>query len=296
MSLYDIQDQRFNHLILGNAQLETLADGCRWLEGPVWFADQELLLFSDIPNNRVLRWCDNVVTTYQYPSDFANGHARDNEGRLISCLHHGRAITRRERDGRTSILADQYDGKRLNAPNDVTLQRSTGAIWFSDPVYGIMTDYEGGKQVPERPPALYRLDANGQLSIASDDFTGPNGLAFSPDETRLYVTETGDQFDPHTDRHIRVFDLQDGKLSNGRIFARISPGYADGIKCDVDGNLWCSAGDGVHCLSPAGDVLGKIVIGDTVSNLCFGGRNLSRLFICAGTRLLAIHTNSRGVA
>lgn len=297
MSLYEFHDPRFRALVLPNAALEVLGDCFRWLEGPVWFPDHELLLFSDVPNNKLMRWCDNQISVFQYPSDFANGHARDREGRLISCLHHGRAITRRELNGSITILADAYDGKCLNAPNDVTVQRSNGAIWFTDPPYGINTDYEGGKQKQENPAALYRLNPQtGQLHCASQHFTGPNGVALSPDEKRLYVTETGEQFSENPERHIRVFDLQDESLTNSRIFARISPGYADGIACDTDGNLWCSAGDGVHCLSPEGESLGKIVTGGTVSNLAFGGRHHCRLFICAGTQLLAIYTNTRGIA
>ncbi|WP_298224249.1 SMP-30/gluconolactonase/LRE family protein [Acidocella sp.] len=297
MSLYEFHNPRFRAMVLPNAELEVLGEGFRWLEGPVWFADHEVLLFSDIPNNKVLRWCENQISTFQYPSDFANGHARDREGRLISCLHHSRAITRRELDGRTTTLASTFEGKRLNSPNDVTVQHSNGAIWFTDPPYGISTDYEGGKQKQESPAALYRLDPQTRhLHCASRDFTGPNGLAFSPDETRLYTTESGSQFDENPEQHIKVFDLHDGNITNGRIFARISPGYADGVACDADGNLWCSAGDGVHCLSPAGELLGKIVTGGTVSNIAFGGRHLCRLFICARNRLLAIYTNSRGIA
>ncbi|MDE2319879.1 MAG: SMP-30/gluconolactonase/LRE family protein [Rhodospirillales bacterium] len=297
MSLYEFHSPRFRNLVLPNAKLEVLGDGFRWLEGPVWFPDHELLLFSDIPNNKVMRWCENQISIFQYPSDFANGHARDCEGRLISCLHHGRAITRRELDGRITILACEYEGKRLNSPNDVIVQPSNGTIWFTDPPYGIKTDYEGGKQQQENPALLYRLDpATRHLHCASQEFTGPNGLALSPDETLLYVTETGGQFDENPEHHIKVFNLQDNVLTTCRIFARISPGYADGIACDADGNLWCSAGDGVHCLSPDGTLLGKILTGGTVGNITFGGRHLCRLFICAGTRLLAIYTNTRGIA
>lgn len=297
MSLYEYHAPRFRALVLPNAELEILGDGFRWLEGPVWFPDHELLLFSDVPNNRVMRWCDNQISVFQYPSDFANGHARDREGRLISCLHHGRAITRRELDGSTTILAHEYEGKHLNSPNDVTVQRGNGAVWFTDPPYGINTDYEGGKQQQKNPASLYRLNpATGHLHRAADSFIGPNGIALSPDESRLYVTEAGDQFAENPQQHIKVFDLRDEVLINGRIFAHVSPGYADGIACDTDGNLWCSAGDGVHCLSPDGELLGKILTGGTVSNIAFGGRHLCRLFICAGTRLMAIYTNTRGVA
>ncbi|MDE1906251.1 MAG: SMP-30/gluconolactonase/LRE family protein [Rhodospirillales bacterium] len=297
MNLYEFHDPRFHSLVLPNAELDVLGDGFRWLEGPAWFPDHELLLFSDVPNNIVMRWCDNNISVFQYPSNFANGHARDREGRLISCLHHGRAITRRELDGSTTILAHEYEGKRLNAPNDVIVQSGNGAIWFTDPPYGINTDYEGGKQKQELPASLYRLDPQtGLLQCVSPDFIGPNGIALSPDESRLYVTETGDQFAENSEHHVKIFDLRDETLTNGRIFARISPGYADGLACDADGNLWCGAGDGVHCLSPDGELLGKILTGGVVSNITFGGRHLCRLFICTGTRLLALYTNTRGIA
>jgi gluconolactonase len=294
---FEILDERFAAMILPNAPLEKLAEGFRWLEGPVWFADHQMLLVSDIPNNRVLRWCEDGISTFRAPSDYENGHARDRQGRLISCSHRGRRITRTEPDGTITTLADSYDGKKLNAPNDVIV-KSDGAIWFSDPPYGINTDYEGGKQTPELPANLYRLDANGTLTVAAADFEGPNGLCFSPDESRLYVVESGRQFAAAPTRHIRVFDLAaDGKtLHNSQIFCTIQPGMADGIRCDEEGNLWSSAGDGVHCISPAGKLLGKILVPATVSNIAFGGRQLSRLFICAGPTLYAIYTNTRGAA
>ena len=205
-------------------------------------------------------------------------------------------ITRTELDGRITVLADRYAGKRLNSPNDVVC-RSDGTIWFSDPHYGINTDYEGGKQTPELPPVLYRLDPqDGSLQVMADDFEGPNGLAFSPDERRLYVAESGRQFAADPVQHIRVFDVLDNgkQLSPGRIFHKITPGFADGFRLDQDGNVWSSAADGVHCIAPDGTKLGRIKVPFTVSNLTFGGRNRSRLFICASHTLFAIYTNQRG--
>ncbi|OYV35467.1 MAG: gluconolactonase [Rhodospirillales bacterium 20-64-7] len=296
MSGYEIADPRFSRLVLPNAELETLGSGFRWLEGPVWFADARMLLFSDIPNSRILRWTEGGVSVFREPSDFANGHARDMQGRLIGCSHHGRCITRTELDGSVTVLADRFEGKRLNSPNDVIVKRD-GTIWFTDPRYGINTDYEGGKQTSELPIYVFRLDpATGELSVVADDFSGPNGLAFSPDEKRLYICETGRQFEENPTRHIRVFDVgADGKtLHGGAVFHKVEPGFADGIACDVEENIWSSAGDGVHCIARDGTLLGKIVTGGTVSNITFGGRYRSRLFICGGTRLYAIFTNARG--
>lgn len=295
MGLYEIADPRFLRLVLPNAQLEILGEGFRWLEGPVWFADTNMLLFSDIPNNRVMRWTEAGASVFESPSDFANGHARDRQGRLISCRHHARCITRTELDGEVTVLAARYAGKRLNSPNDVVV-KSDGSIWFTDPPYGINTDYEGGKQVAELPASVYRLEPEtGGLEIAADDFTGPNGLCFSPDETRLYITESGEQFTEHPEQHIRVLEIGDGGVAKrSKVFYKVEPGFADGICCDEAGNIWSSAGDGVHCISPEAELLGKILVHKTVSNLTFGGRHRSRLFICAGTTLYAIYTNTRG--
>jgi gluconolactonase len=290
---YEIADPRFARLVLPNAALEVLADGCAWTEGPVWFADHDMLLFSDSPNDRVMRWTAGGVTVARAPAGFANGHARDGLGRLISCSHQHRRVERREADGRMTILADRYEGRRLNAPNDVVVQ-SDGSIWFTDPHYGINTDYEGGKQVAERPACVYRLGAQGGLSVVADDFAGPNGLCFSPDERRLYIAETGEQFVADAPKYVRAFDVEGAQLSGGVEFLRVSPGNVDGFCADVDGNLWCSGGDRVHCFSAAGERLGAIITGDTVSNLAFGGRHRCRLFITGGTRLRAIYTNTRG--
>ncbi|WP_428488598.1 SMP-30/gluconolactonase/LRE family protein [Rhodopila sp.] len=287
-------DPRFASCVLPNAPLLTLGEGYAWLEGPVWFADANQLLVSDLPNNRILRWTeDSGVSVFRQPSNFANGHSRDRQGRLIGCSHRGRCVTRTELDGSVTVLADRFRGKRLNGPNDVVVA-SDGSIWFSDPHYGGNTDYEGGKHAAELPPTLYRLDSDGSLAVAADDFTGPNGLCFSPDERLLYVAESGAQFVEHPTRHIRVFNVADGRLHDGRVFHEISPGFADGLRCDQDGRVWSSAADGVHCIEPNGILIGKILTGSTVANLAFGGRNRCRMFICASHRLLAIYTNVRG--
>jgi gluconolactonase len=296
--LYDICDERFRAYVLPNARLETLAQDCGWLEGPAWFADQSCLLVSDIPNDRILRWsASGGLSVFRQPSRFANGHTRDRQGRLIGCSHQDRCITRTELDGSITTLISHYDGKRLNAPNDVVC-KSDGTIWFSDPHYGINTDYEGGKQTAELPANLYRLDPrDGSLRVMADDFDGPNGLAFSPDECLLYVSESGKQFADHPPRYIRVFNvLDDGlRLTGGRTFHTVDPGFADGFRVDVDGNIWTSAGDGVHCIAPDGTRLGRINLPYTTSNLVFGGRHLAQLFICASHTLYAIYTNQRGI-
>ncbi len=290
-------DPRFNTFVLPNAPLEKLADGFRWLEGPVWFADRQCLLASDLPNDRIVRWTPSGgVSVFRQPAGFANGHTRDREGRLIGCSHGGRCIQRTELDGTVAVLVDRYKGKPLNSPNDVVVKRD-GTIWFTDPPYGIASDYEGGKRVSELPANLYRFDPrDGSLSVVADDFDGPNGLCFSPDERLLYVSETGLPFATDPVQHLRVFDvLDDGRrLANARAFYKVESGYSDGFRCDEQGNLWSSAGDGVHCISPAAELLGKIAVPFVVSNLCFGGRHGSRLFICGSHTLYAIYVNQRG--
>ncbi len=296
MDGFEVVEPAFRALVLPNAPLLTLGEGYAWLEGPVWCADADQLLVSDLPNDRILRWTEGSgVSVFRQPSGFANGHCRDREGRLVGCSHRHRCVTRTELDGSVTVLADRYQGRRLNSPNDI-VAHSDGGIWFTDPLYGIGTDYEGGKQDSERPPAVYRLDpTTGALAIVADDFAGPNGLCFSPDERLLYVAETGPQFAPEPSRHIRMFDVLDGRrLAHGRVFHTVSPGYADGFRCDEDGRIWTGAADGVHCIAPDGALLGKVLTGVTVSNLAFGGRNRSRLFICASHKLHAIYTNVRG--
>lgn len=296
MDGFEIHDPAFASFVLPNAPLETLVVGFRWCEGPVWFGDREELLFSDLPNDRVMRWSERGgLSVFREPANFENGHARDREGRLLSCSHRGRCITRTELDGRITVLADRYAGKRLNSPNDIVC-KSDGTIWFTDPPYGIQTDYEGGKQVSELSARVYRLDpTSGRLDIAVDDIQGPNGLCFSPDETRLYIAESGLQFVPDPVRHLRVYDCDaGGRLSRGRVFHTVDKGFSDGFRCDEEGHVWSSAGDGVHCIDPSGTLLGKILTPYTVSNLAFGGRNRSRLFLCASHSLMAIYVNRRG--
>lgn len=294
---FDIRDSRFSHYILGNAPLEELATGFRWLEGLVWMGDADCLLFQDLPRDRTMRWTEDMgVSVYRSPSGYANGQARDREGRLISCSHRERCLFRTEVDGRVIRLIDRHDGRRLNAPNDVAV-KSDGSIWFTDPLYGIQTDYEGGRQSSEQPPALYRFDPeSGRITVAAGDFDGPNGLAFSPDEGRLYVTETGDQTTDDPKQYIRAFGVgQGGRLTGGNIFHKVEPGYADGLCVDEDGNLWASAADGVHCIDPDGRLLGKVFVPHRVSNLCFGGTFRNRLFIGGSHTLYAIFLNRRGV-
>ncbi|MEN9767248.1 MAG: hypothetical protein RLZZ32_1208 [Cyanobacteriota bacterium] len=292
-------DPRFDELVLFNAELELLAEGFRWLEGPVWFGDQRCLLVNDIPNNRTLRWSQqDGISTFLEPSAFANGQARDRQGRLIQCHHSSRCVTRLEYDGSITTLVEQAGGKRLNAPNDVVVKRD-GSIWFSDPLYGLLTDFEGGRQCSEQPPALYRLDPDGGgITAVAQDFDGPNGLAFSADEQWLYVAETGAAGSTNPRQYIRRFQVSaDGRsLSGGDLFHKISSGWADGLRCDERGNLWCSAADGVHVIGPDGVLLGKVLIPQRVSNLCFGDRFNSRLFICASTALYALFTNTRGAS
>lgn len=296
MTIYDIRDPRFGRYLLPNATLDQIATGCRWTEGPVWFGDGNCLLFSDIPNNRVLRWIDGYGTSvYRAPSEFENGHARDREGRLISCSHGRRAVYRTEFDGSITVLADRFQQKRLNSPNDVVV-KSDGSIWFTDPAYGIATDYEGERAEQELPCNVYRWDpAQGTLSIVADSFAGPNGICFSPDEKRLYIADTGRFNDMDADRHIRVFSVTaDNALRDENTLYRADPGAADGFRCDEEGNVWTSAGDGVHCVSPGGELLGKILVPEVVSNVAFGGLRRNRLFICASTSLYSIFLNRRG--
>jgi gluconolactonase len=280
-----------------NAVLERLVSGCRWTEGPVWFGDARCVLFSDIPNDRILRWSEAEGTSvYRSPSNFTNGGTRDREGRYLSCSHGARAILRTEYDGSITTLADRYQGKLLNSPNDLVV-KSDGTVWFTDPHYGIMSDYEGRRAEQELPCNVYRFDPKGgSLRVVADSFAGPNGLAFSPDESRLYVAETGAMFDETASRHIRVYDLaSDGStLRNERVFHQVSPGFADGFRCDDEGNVWSSARDGVHCISPDGELLGRIHVPECVANLVFGGHARNRLFICATSSLYSIYLNRRG--
>jgi gluconolactonase len=297
MDGFEIRAARFAHYILANAPLEQLASGFRWIEGLVWMGDAGCLLFQDLPRDRTMRWIEDAgVSVYRAPSGYANGQTRDRQGRLISCSHRERCLFRTELDGSVTRLVDRHGGRRLNSPNDVAV-KSDGTIWFTDPLYGIQTDYECGRQPSEQPPALYRFDpGSGEINVAAGDFDGPNGLAFSPDERRLYVAETGDQTSDSPKQYIRAFDVDAaGGLSGGDIFHKIEPGYADGLCVDEDGNLWSSAADGVHCIDPEGRLLGKVLVPHRVSNLTFGGACRNRLFIGGSHTLYAIFLNRRGV-
>ena len=293
---FEVLDDRFATFVLFNAPVKRLATGFDWVEGPVWFGDADCLYFSDIPNDRILRWSPQTgISTYRQPANFTNGHTRDREGRLVSCEHGGRRVTRTEHDGTITVLADGYDGKRLNSPNDVVV-KSDGSIWFTDPHYGIMTSYEGHRAEPELPLQVYRIDPKtGEITAVVTDMNAPNGLCFSPDESLLYVADTGRIFtdDP---QGIRVYDVDAGgkTVSNGRHFHTIDPGAADGMRVDTDGNLWSSAADGVHCIAPDGTLIGKVKVPELVSNLCFGGRDKQQLFMTATTSVYSIHLNRSG--
>jgi gluconolactonase len=299
---YEIREAPFRHLISGNARLVRLWTGAAWAEGPVWFRDGDFLLFSDIPSNRILRFVPDLtglggsVSVYRQPSNNTNGHTRDREGRLVSCEHGARRVTRTEYDGRITVLADGFNGKRLNSPNDVVV-KSDGTIWFTDPPYGILSDLEGWQGELEYGGChVFRLDPrDGGLSVACDDFVKPNGIAFSPDERTLYIADTGASHDPEGPRHIRAFDVaEDGRLANSRVFATCDTGSFDGFRCDTAGRVWSSAGDGVHCYDPGGTLLGKIKVPEVVSNVCFGGLKKNRLYICGTTSLYAVLTHVNG--
>ncbi len=295
-SPYQIDDPRFRNLIQKNARLRQLATGFEWTEGPVWFADHQHLFFSDIPANRMMRLTlDGQVSTYRQPADYSNGNTRDRQGRLVSCQHGTRSVTRTELDGTRTVIADSYQGKRLNSPNDVIVQ-STGAIWFSDPTYGILSDYEGYTSEPEQAARnVFRVDpVTGEIEAMITDFTQPNGLAFSSDESVLYVAESGSSHDAEVPSIIRAFKLDEtGAILSDEVFATIDRGLPDGMRVDAAGHLWSSASDGIHCFHPDGTRLGKILVPEVVSNLCFGGVRGNRLLITATTSVYEIAVNAR---
>ena len=296
-------DDRFAQYKLGTAAVERLWTGARWAEGPVWFGDSRHLLFSDIPNNRIMRWSEETgaVSVFRSPSNNSNGHTRDREGRLVSCEHGTRRVTRTEYDGTITVLMDSFEGKRLNAPNDVVVHPD-GHIWFTDPGYGILMNYEGHRAEFELPTNVYRLNPDtGEATVVTSALEKPNGLCFSPDYSNLYIVDTGVSHKPDHPRHILIYDVVDGvRLTNGRTFCDMAPGMSDGIRCDVDGNLWASASwagdgfDGVHIFAPDGDLIGRIHLPETCANLCFGGAKRNRLFMAGSQSLYAVYVETQG--
>lgn len=278
---FDVIDKAFLGLIRPDAPLLPIFDQGKWTEGPVWFADGGYLLFSDIPNNRMLRFVPgHGISTFRSPSNFVNGNTRDRQGRLVSCSHGARALLRTEPDGTVTTLVDRYRGKRLNSPNDVVV-KSDGSIWFTDPSYGILSDYEGYKADSEQAGCfVYRFDpADGSLAVVADDFEKPNGLAFTADERHLYISDTGRSHRPDWPAQIRMFDVDSGSLRNGRVYVDIDSGLSDGFRLDQQGNVWTSAGPNVNVYNPAGALLGRVVLGTGTSNVTFGGLRRSTLYI-----------------
>ncbi|MCG7399869.1 MULTISPECIES: SMP-30/gluconolactonase/LRE family protein [Caballeronia] len=295
-----VLDPRFNALRIASASVECLYQGARWSEGPVWFGDGRYLLWSDIPNNRILRWDEESgeVGVFRKPSNNANGNTRDREGRLVSCEHLTRRVTRTEYDGSITVIADRYAGKPLNSPNDVVV-KSDGSIWFTDPTFGIDGFYEGEKNEAQLKPCVYRVDGqSGEITMMIDAFVGPNGLAFSPDESVLYVVESR-----ATPRKIYAFDVLDGgrRLGEPRPLIDAGPGTPDGFRVDIHGNLWCGWGmgdaelDGVRVFTPQGEAIGHIDLPERCANVCFGGRHRNRLFMAASHGLYALYVNTQGV-
>ncbi|GGF71627.1 gluconolactonase [Azorhizobium oxalatiphilum] len=293
-------DASFERYRLFNAAVERLYTGCRWSEGPVWFGDARHLLWSDIPNNRMLKWDEETgqVAPYRAPSGYANGNTRDRQGRLITCEHGGRRVVRTEADGSLTVLAESIDGRRLNSPNDVVV-KSDGSIWFTDPLFGISGYYEGARAEPELPQNVYRIAPDGGVpEVVAEGISGPNGLCFSSDERILYIVES--RGTPY--RKILACDVgADGGLSNRRLFVDAGPdGTPDGIRCDVDGNLWCGWGmgsealDGVMVFNPEGRPIGRIRLPERCANLCFGGKARNRLFMAASRSLYALYVNTQG--
>jgi gluconolactonase len=295
-----VLDPRFNALRIASASVECLYQGARWSEGPVWFGDGRYLLWSDIPNDRILRWDEESaqVNVFRKSSNNANGNTRDREGRLVTCEHLTRRVTRTEYDGSITVIADGFGGRPLNSPNDVVV-KSDGSIWFTDPTFGIDGFYEGEQKKPELKPCVYRVDGQtGEISVMIDDFAGPNGLAFSPDESVLYVVESRS-----APRTIWAFDVPDNgrRLGERRLIVDAGQGTPDGFRIDIQGNLWCGWGmgnaelDGVRVFTPQGEAIGHIDLPERCANVCFGGRHRNRLFMAASHGLYALYVNTQGV-
>ena len=298
---FDVVDARFYRLALPYVNVEKLYSGCRWSEGPAWFAAGRYLVWSDIPNDRMLRFdeTDNSVSVFRHPALHSNGNTVDLQGRLVTCEHRSRCVSRTEFDGTRTVLADRYAGRRFNSPNDVVVKRD-GSVWFTDPSYGIDSEYEGDASPPEiGSNDVYRLDpASGDVTRVATDFVQPNGLAFSPDESLLYVVDTGLTHVDDGPHHVRRFAVSSNgqSLTGGDVFATCPKGLYDGLRVDVHGNVWLSAGDGVHCHASDGSLLGRILIPEAVANLCFGGPKRNRLFIVATTSLYSVFLTTRAAA
>lgn len=296
----EVLDPAFARLRLFNAEVEQLWTGARWSEGPVWFGDMRAVFWSDIPNDRILRWdeASGRVHVFRRNANFANGNTRDREGRLITCEHDARRVTRTEHDGRITVLADRFEGKRLNSPNDAVVA-ADGAVWFTDPPWGITGVYEGTTRAdPELPTNVYRLDpASGALAVVTGDVRNPNGLAFSPDQRKLYLMNGG--ADP---RQILVYDVTENgtRLANRRVFFQCQAGDTpDGFRCDTEGNLWCGWGmgegkDGVRVLNAEGKPVLQIQLPERCANLCFGGARRNRLFMAASKGLYSVYVGAQG--
>jgi gluconolactonase len=298
----EVLDKRFKAKV-GNAAIERIATGFRWAEGPVYVRDYRCLIWSDIPTNRLMRWNeeDGHLSVFRQPSNYTNGNTRDRQGRLLSCEHDTRRVVRTEPDGTITVLIDSFDNKKLNAPNDIVVA-SDDSIWFTDPGYGIFGYYEGHKDTSEQAPRVYRMDGKtGKASIVIDSFDKPNGLAFAPDEKKLYVIDTGLTHGGRSNMRVLDVDISTGKVTGDKIFAEnFAPGFTDGVRTDVDGNVWCSMGwadpkeDGVRVYAPNGDLIGKIHIPETCANLSFGGPKRNRLFICGSTSVYATYVETQG--
>ncbi len=296
---FEILDPSFSTCLTGHGRVERLWTGARWAEGPAWFAAGRYLIFSDIPNNRLMRWdeTDGSVSEFRSPSNCANGNTVDQEGRLITCEHRSRRVTRTEHDGSITVIADKFEGKKLNSPNDVVV-KSDGSIWFTDPTYGIISDYEGEKSEPEQKGCfVYRVNSNlTDITAVATDFTKPNGLTFNCDETALFISDTGRSHQHDGPKHIRKLNVQeDGEtLGESFIFADCKSGLFDGFRIDTEDRIWTSAGDGVHCFNSTGKLIGKIIIPEMVANVCFGGTSLNRLFIAGTTSIYSVYLTVTG--
>jgi gluconolactonase len=283
-------DNRFRRYIVGNTVIQRLFTGTLWAEGVAWNGVGRYLVWSDIPNNRQMRWIeeDARVTVFRSPSGFSNGNTFDFEGRELSCEHGNRRVARYESNGTVTVIADKFQGKRLNSPNDIVVHPD-GDIWFTDPIYGIRGYYEGFKGESETKEAVYRVDAKtGQIDKVTDEPNEPNGICFSPDYKKVYICDTG------TGREVRVYDVDGKTLRNSKRFVQFQAGAADGIRCDIDGNVWCGAPPGVQIVAPSGEPIGMIRLPENCANICFGGTRRNRLFMAASQSLYAVYVDTIG--